>query len=778
MRLTDREKQKIIELIQAGKPLPVIYKAKLFDSGETEFIEATKDYKLVYKGKARKEEIIAQTAAAPFQLIRSFNSDNPFKDDWRNMLIFGDNLMALKTIYEDQRGKNVYKTKNRIKLICIDPPFATKQDFMKDREKAYRDKIIGAQFIEFLRKRLILMREIMADDGSIYVHLDWKKGHYIKAIMDEVLGEHNFVNEIVWCYKEREMAKDQWNRKHDVIYMYKKSEKPIFNYKEVLEDYRPETVAKFKYEDEKGLYQIRGKGIEGSPVNKADGLRPEHEIKYPGLTYRQYMQGGTLPRDWWQIPIVNKAANERLDYPTQKPEKVLERMIRASSDKGDIVLDTFGGSGTTLSVAEKLGRRWIGMDCGKLAIYTIQKRMLNLTTQIGSVQNDERRDYARVEDFEEHSRNNSRGLFFIYEKARKGDLVITDSFLKTLAELISENLSGRQKEEFSLICPEDKLQLENLEINEGEEGSAGEKVVEVGRVKFLISFIQPKEKTEKEKTLKAKEFALYHAGVYENKKILEMPWEQYKPFVVQLFGVRPEPHKIHGFEADGYIGVNPAFVWDYPNQKNLMLDREYVKTLHHVLGGKAGRKFYVIAPIAAMEFMEDEIEIGDTTYVFLKVPLSVLMALIEKGEPGSLKQPASENDVNEVIDAIGFDFISQPEVKATYHRRNPVERDLLNARKKDYAIEISNFRSNTLVYDPEDFENFETLSMVLVDTNHNGDYFNLDKIFWADQILNEEKTKAVIRIQEDDFIGKKMMIIFMDKYGNELKVVKTKKDFK
>ena len=457
---------------------------------------------------------------------------------------------------------------------------------------------------------------------------------------------------------------------------------------------------------------------------------------------------------------------------------MLEKIVKISSNEDDIVFDAFAGSGTTLTVAEKLNRRWIGMDCGKLAIYTVQKRMLYLTTQIGSVQNDERRDYERVEDFEEHSKGNSRGLFFIYEKARKGDLVITDSFLKTLSELISENLSSRQKEELSLICPEDKLQLETLKIKEGEEGSVGEKIVEVGRVKFLISFIQPKEKSEKEKPLKAKEFTLYHAGVYENKKILEMPWEQYKPFVVQLFGVRSEPHKIHGFEADGYIGINSAFVWDYPNQKNLVLDREYVKTLHHVLGGKAGRKFYVIAPIAAMGFMEDEIEIGDTTYVFLKVPLSVLMALIEKGEPGSLKQPASENDVNEVIDAIGFDFISQPEVKATYHRRNPVERDLLNARKKDYSIEISSFRSNTLVYDPEDFENFETLSMVLVDTNYNNDYFNLDKVFWADQALNEEKTSAVIRISEDDFTGKKMMIIFIDKYGNELKVVKTKKDFK
>ena len=192
MKLTEVEKKKIIELIEQRKTLPAFYKEKLFVNDDVEYIEATKDYKLVYKGKARKEDVIARTPIAPFQKIRSFNNDNPFNDGWSNMLIFGDNLMALKTIYEDQQGENRLKTKNRIKLIYIDPPFATKQDFMKDREKAYRDKIIGAQFIEFLRKRLILLREILADDGSVYLHLDWKKGHYIKAIMDEVFGEYNF----------------------------------------------------------------------------------------------------------------------------------------------------------------------------------------------------------------------------------------------------------------------------------------------------------------------------------------------------------------------------------------------------------------------------------------------------------------------------------------------------------------------------------------------------------------------------------------------------------
>ena len=769
MRLTEQEKKKIIELIEAGKTLPAVYKSKLFDRDDTEFIEATRDYRLVYKGKARKEDIIARTPAAPFQKIRSFNSDNPFEDDWRNMLIFGDNLLALKTLYEDQRGENRYKTKNKIKLIYIDPPFATKQDFMKDRERAYRDKIIGAQFIEFLRKRLILMREILADDGSIYVHLDWKKGHYIKAIMDEVFGEHNFVNEIIWAYREREMAKDQWNKKHENIYMYSKTSERIFNWKDVSEQYSLYTlINKFSHIDKDGRhYRLRFKDGRNDPSEENEN------------TYRQYLdESGVPPRDWWILPILNQAAKERMDYPTQKSEQLLEQIVKASSNKNDIVLDAFAGSGTTLAVAEKLNRRWIGMDCGKLAIYTIQKRMLNLTTQIGSLKKDDRKDYERVTDFDEHSKANSRGLFFIYEKARRGDLIITDSFLKNLSEFISANLSGNKKEEFSLICPEEKLKLHKLKPVEDAESKAGEKIIDVGRVRFLISFIQPKEKTEKEKPLKAKEFTLFHAGVYDAKAILNMDWEQYKPFVAQLFGVRPEKHKIHGFEADGYIGVHSAFIWDYPNQKNLVLDREYVKTLHTVLGGRAGGRFYVIAPVSSMGFMEDEIEIEDTTYTLLKVPLSVLKALIEKGDPGSVKQPVSEADVNEVIDAVGFDFISQPEVKAAYHRRKPVDANLFNAGKNDWSIEISSFKSNTLVYDPEDFENLETFSMVLVDTDYNDDYFNLGQVFWAGDVVNEEHNKAVIRIPEDEFTGQKMMIIFIDTYGNELKVVKLKKDFK
>ena len=165
-RLSEKDRENIIRLIRENKHIPEMYKSALFPSEGKEYTELTKVYQLVYQGKKRKEDVIAETLAAPLQEMRAFNTENPFAEGWRNMLIFGDNLMALKSLYEDQRGPNKYGTKNRIKLIYIDPPFATKQDFMKDREKAYRDKIIGAQFIEFLRKRLILLRDVLADDGA------------------------------------------------------------------------------------------------------------------------------------------------------------------------------------------------------------------------------------------------------------------------------------------------------------------------------------------------------------------------------------------------------------------------------------------------------------------------------------------------------------------------------------------------------------------------------------------------------------------------------------
>jgi DNA modification methylase len=224
--------------------------------------------------------------------------------------------------------------------------------------------------------RLIQMVRILKNTGSFYYHCDWHASHYIKVRLDQMFGFKNFLSEIVWCYRERGISRKWWNRKHDTIFAYtKKIGKHTFNYKEVLEEYSEDYMKKFKYNDENGKYMIRGKGTKDSPVYKADGLTPEAEQKYPGLTYRQYLQSGILPIDWWVIPLLNKAANERLGYPTQKPLKILEKIILASSKPGDVILDAFCGCGTTLVAAQQLKRRWIGIDISPTACRVMANRL-------------------------------------------------------------------------------------------------------------------------------------------------------------------------------------------------------------------------------------------------------------------------------------------------------------------------------------------------------------------------------------------------------------------
>jgi DNA methylase len=275
-RLTDSEKRNLVDLITKGKPLPPVYKNKLFAAEDGTFIQTTKEYRLVYEGKARREDIIAGTPEAPFQLVRQFSEDNPFPDGWRNMLIYGDNLLALKELYADQRGANRYRTRDRIKLIYIDPPFATKQDFMKDKEKAYRDKVLGAQFIEFLRRRLILLRELLADDGSIYVHLDTKKSHYLKAVLDETFGEENFRNEIVWKRTSARSDAVSWGPIHDTILFYTKSDRYVWN--DVFQTYDEHYVAtKYSYTDERGRFMADN--LTAAGLRNGDSGKPWRGLK-------------------------------------------------------------------------------------------------------------------------------------------------------------------------------------------------------------------------------------------------------------------------------------------------------------------------------------------------------------------------------------------------------------------------------------------------------------------------------------------------------------------
>src|SRR5690348_9458828 len=226
--LNDSEKNELLDLINKNKSVPLKWQSRLFP-GSANLPESGKEYRLAYDGKMRREEVLAQTPAAPWQLVRSFCSDHPHTDNsWRNLLVWGDNLPALRELFADQQGPNRFGTRGKIRLVYIDPPFATKQDFMKDREKAYHDKVLGAQFIEFLRRRLILLRELLADDGSIFVHLDWKKAHYLKATLDEIFGEENFVTEIIWRRTTAHFTARRFAFIHDSIFQYSRGENFVY----------------------------------------------------------------------------------------------------------------------------------------------------------------------------------------------------------------------------------------------------------------------------------------------------------------------------------------------------------------------------------------------------------------------------------------------------------------------------------------------------------------------------------------------------------------------
>lgn len=788
--LTDEQKRLLIALIEKGEPLPAQYRRLLFGLDEADYVERTGVYSLEYKGKTREQDILADTPAAPLQEIRSFNADNPHPAphaDWRNLLIYGDNLLALKALYEDQRGPNTYGTKDRIKLIYIDPPFATKQDFMKDREKAYRDKLIGAQFIEFLRKRLVLLREVLADDGSIYVHLDQKKGHYIKAVMDELFGEHNFRNEIVWIRtfntgSSKSIAK-KFPSNSDSLFFYTKSDDYYFQHQ--YESYSAGALKRYDKIDEHGR-RFKWNPLATVSQEKLDRLLASGEAmitptsKYP--IYKHYFDEskGAAISNVWDISGIGTFSDERLDYPTQKPEALLQKLIQASSAEGDIVLDVFSGSGSAIATAEKLARRWIGVDCGRLAIYTAQKRLLNLSSKIGGDKKDERREHDRVDDFTAHSKAPSKAALLLFDKAKAGELEITDAFLTDFAQFLRTHCPAKKgvKPEFSLLCPEPKLALHKLRRIESEDLKAGQFAVDVGGVRFLISFIEPKVKPEPAKPLKARHFALLNAGVYDRARIRQLDWATYKPFVMQLFGVRDDPHRIHSFQADGYIGTDAVHIWNYPDQKNLTLDEGYIESLHQTMRGHGGDRFYVIAPVSALAFMTDELRFGDTRYIVLKVPESVLARLLSSGQPGALKQPMSETEVNEVIDAVGFDFVSQPLTEQQYLLLPPPDADLTNAHLREAVVRLTEFRAKTLSTAPEDFANFETLSMVMVDPDFNGDVFSLGSVHWAEALVKAESKRIEeaggtggcewldIRIPVAS-LGKKAMVILVDRYGNE-----------
>ena len=383
-RLTEQEQQEIVRFLEADRPLPDKYRFLLF--------EDKREVELVWNGKTSE----VSNVVLPFQVIEQVDEPRAEQDTrlqgslfgvdergrqlkgWTNKLIWGDNKLVLSSLKNGPMREEI-EAQGGIKLIYIDPPFDVGADFSMDieiggdtftkrpnilEEIAYRDTWgKGADsFISMIYERLVLMRDLLTEDGSIYVHCDWHVSHLLRYVLDEVFGKEQFCNEIIWYYYNKMQGNiNRFASNHDAILWYSKTNRKVFSrqYEE-----REKTVRQLKRVWDKTTQKL---------VN-AKG--PDGKVLYIE-TDRKSID------DVWRLSMLQPAdRNENIGYATQKPESLVDRIIKASSNEGDLVADFFCGSGTTAAMAEKLGRKWIVSDLGKFAIHTTRKRMIGIQREL------------------------------------------------------------------------------------------------------------------------------------------------------------------------------------------------------------------------------------------------------------------------------------------------------------------------------------------------------------------------------------------------------------
>jgi len=428
MFISDNEKRDIIKFLEAGKPLPDKYRFLLF--------EDKREVELVWNGKTNE----VTNVVLPFQTIEQVDEPRSEKEikmqrslfdldsrgrqlkGWTNKLIWGDNKLILSSLKNGPMRQEI-EAQGGIKLIYIDPPFDVGADFSMNieigneeftkkpnvlEELAYRDTWgKGADsFIVMIYERLSLMYGLLADDGSIYVHCDYRVGPYIKLILDEIFGQSNFLNMISWRRGPAHNDPKRYGHNKDEIFFYSRGNSYIWN--NPCGNFTEEHKLAFKKEDNIGKYTtlpLHGPSHGQSPKSWRGTYPPQgrtwaYKIEQleewdrlgkiewskngvPRLKrYFSETKGAPLQEIWNDIPILLSNHGEHLGYSTQKPEALLERIINASSSENDIIADFFCGSGTTLAVAERFGRKWIGSDLGKFAIHTTRKRMIGVQRQL------------------------------------------------------------------------------------------------------------------------------------------------------------------------------------------------------------------------------------------------------------------------------------------------------------------------------------------------------------------------------------------------------------
>ena len=432
LKLSDREKQEIIRHLEQNKALPEHYRFLLFDD--------KREVELVWNGKTNE----VCSTVLPFQTIEQVDEPRAEKGSsgysaslfsvdprgrqlkgWTNKLIWGDNKLILSSLKNGPLRDEI-EAQGGLKLIYIDPPFDVGADFSMDieiggdsftkkpnilEEIAYRDTWgRGADsFIAMIYERLVLMRDLLADDGSIYVHCDWRVSGYLRLVLDEVFGASNFQTDVQWQRVSSRSGTKFIPTIHDTIYIYSKTQIWLYNpvYQPLDDSYIQshytqvdESGRRFRWDNATATGSGPSRRFFGKIISPPKGthwrwtqenidrLISEGRI---GLTskgkpqYKRFLDevpGRVVQSIWTDVSPVNSQATESAGYPTQKPELLLERIITISSNEGDLVADFFCGSGTTAAVAEKLGRKWIASDLGKFALHTTRKRMIGVQRQL------------------------------------------------------------------------------------------------------------------------------------------------------------------------------------------------------------------------------------------------------------------------------------------------------------------------------------------------------------------------------------------------------------
>ena len=426
-RLTEQEQQEIIRFLEADKPLPEKYRFLLF--------EDKREVELVWNGKTNE----VCNIVLPFQSIELVDEPRAEKPDettlqldlfdergrqrkgWTNKLIWGDNKLILSSLKNGPLREEI-ETHGGLKLIYIDPPFDVGADFSMDieigddtftkkpsilEEIAYRDTWgKGADsFIAMIYERLILMRDLLAEDGSIYVHCDWRMVGYLRIVIDEVFGPDHFQNIITWRRGPQKSHGLGYGHNADYIIYGTKTDRLVWNIQtgelsdEYLESFKEDEYGKYvttplhsgrppkNVPEWRGVKPPSGRGW-AYTIETLEKLDKEGKVEWskngvPRLKrYLSEIKGAAVQEIWTDIKPLLAKSSSHVGYPTQKPEALLERIIKASSNEGDLVADFFCGSGTTAAVAEKLGRKWICTDLGKFAIHTTRKRLIGVQRQL------------------------------------------------------------------------------------------------------------------------------------------------------------------------------------------------------------------------------------------------------------------------------------------------------------------------------------------------------------------------------------------------------------